>query len=233
MAEIDNIDLLTQEECQKVRSVVYELKKFWIKRNFILPFYTLGAASYLDATKKLENYCHKATQYNPILEQQLTWLYQKLEKKLIQYLKAPTIYCDDLAKPGFHIYLSCKFFEDSLASIHSDLQYNLINWKVPQHTDFTNPISFTLVISLPKYGGGLNLWNIKHQEIVGLSKPELKQIFKIRRKTYYPYEIGKLYLHSGHWIHQVAPGKNIQPEDDRITLQGHGIFSQGEWQLYW
>ena len=81
MAEINNIGLLTQEECQKVRSVVYDLKKFWIKRNSIFPFYTLGAASYLDAVKKPEKYYHMATEYNPILEQQLTWLYQKLEKK--------------------------------------------------------------------------------------------------------------------------------------------------------
>ena len=109
----------------------------------------------------------------------------------------------------------------------------MVNWEVPQDTDFTNPISFTLAISLPKYGGGLNLWDIKHQEIVGLSKPELKQIFKTRRKIYYPYEIGTLYLHSGHIIHQAAPGRDIQPEDDRITLQGHGIFSQGKWQIYW
>lgn len=71
------------------------------------------------------------------------------------------------------------------------------------------------------------------QETLELPGWEIQQVIKSRAKRFYPYQVGQLIIHSGHTIHQAAPGKNLQPDDERITLQGHGIFSQGSWQLYW
>jgi hypothetical protein len=45
--------------------------------------------------------------------------------------------------------------------------------------------------------------------------------------------VGGMALHSGFNYHQVAPMQNAQPDDVRITFQGHGLFCQGSWQLYW
>lgn len=53
---VSSFNLLTEEECSKVLSTVYELKEFWLKRNPDIPFYTLGAASYLDAVKEPQDY---------------------------------------------------------------------------------------------------------------------------------------------------------------------------------
>ena len=230
---VSSLNLLAEDECSKVRSTVYELKEFWLKRNPDIPFYTLGAASYLDAAKAPQDYYTKAQIYNPILYDRLGWLYERLTDRLAQLLKAPTSYHPKFARPGFHIYLACKLFEQPIASIHYDLQYNLINWESRDRTDFNNPISFTLAISLPKFGGGLNIWNLHYQEIANISHPEFVQLVKSRTKSYYPYQIGQLILHSGHTVHQIAPAKNIQLDDERITLQGHALFSQGSWQIYW
>lgn len=227
------LNLLTQEECQKVRSIIYELKEYWLKRDPYLPFYTLGSASYIDAAKDKQDYYKKAERYNSILRERLGWLYERLADTLAQFLKAQTSYQHTLALPGFHVYLACKLFEYPIASIHCDLQYKLVNWESLDKTDFTEPISFTLAISLPKFGGGLNTWDLHHQEIIGIPQSELEQLAKSRIKSFYPYQVGQLTLHSGHTFHQAAPAKNIQPEDERITLQGHSIFSQGSWQLYW
>jgi len=228
-----SLSVLTLSECREIRSLVYALKECWLKRNPFVPFYTLGAASYIDAAKNQQDYYRKAQQYNPILRDRLEWLYKRLAETLAQFLKAPTSYQHSLALPGFHVYLACKLFEQPIASIHCDLQYKLVNWESPEQTDFTKPISFTLAISLPKFGGGLNIWELRHQEIVGIPRSEIQQVIKSRAKRFYPYQVGQLIIHSGHTIHQAAPAKNIQPDDERITLQGHGIFSQGSWQLYW
>lgn len=231
--EISSLNVLTFSECQEIRSLVYALKECWLKRNPFVPFYTLGAASYIDAAKNQQDYYSKAQQYNPILHKRLEWLYKRLAETLTQFLKAPTSYQHSLALPGFHIYLACKLFEQPIASIHCDLQYKLVNWEFPEQTDFTKPISFTLAISLPKFGGGLNLWEVHAQEILKLPRSEIQQLIKSRAKSFYPYQVGQIIIHSGHTIHQISSGKNIQPDDERITLQGHGIFSQDSWQLYW
>ena len=231
--KISSLSVLTLSECQEIRSLVYALKECWLKRNPFVPFYTLGATSYIDAAKNQQDYYSKAQQYNPILRDRLEWLYKRLAEILAQYLKAPTSYQHSLALPGFHIYLACKLFEQPIASVHCDLQYKLVNWESPEQTNFNTPISFTLAISLPKFGGGLNIWEVQAQEILELPGSEIKQLIKSRAKRFYPYQVGQLIIHSGHSIHQAAPAKNIQPDDERITLQGHGIFNQGSWQLYW
>ncbi|MEG4394918.1 hypothetical protein [Microcoleus sp. BROC3] len=231
--KINSFSVLTEQEAQKVRSTVCELKEFWIERNPDMPFYTLGAASYIDAAKDRQDYCCMAKNYNAILRDRLGWLYERLADKLAQFLKAPVSYRHELALPGFHVYLACKLFERAIASIHCDSQYNLVNWESPDETDFNNPISFTLAISLPKFGGGLNVWNLHYPEIIQISDADFVQLVKSRIKSYYPYQIGQIILHSGHTVHQIAPAKNIQPDDERITLQGHALFSQGRWQIYW
>lgn len=151
--KISSLSLLTLSECREIGSLVYALKECWLKRNSSIPFYTLGAASYIDAAKNQQDYYRKAQQYNRILRDRLEWLYKRLAETLAQFLKAPTSYKHSLALPGFHVYLACKLFEQLIASIHRDLQYKLVNWESPEQTDLTKPISFTLAISLPKFGG--------------------------------------------------------------------------------
>ncbi|WP_019503692.1 aspartyl/asparaginyl beta-hydroxylase domain-containing protein [Pleurocapsa sp. PCC 7319] len=60
----------------------------------------------------------------------------------------------------------------------------------------------------------------------------IMNLFKSRTKKLHPYKTGNMILHSGLHYHQVAPIK-AQPKEARITLQGHGIFGEGSWQLYW
>jgi hypothetical protein len=40
-------------------------------------------------------------------------------------------------------------------------------------------------------------------------------------------------VHSGLTVHQAVIGKDLKPSEHRITLQGHGLFTQGSWQIYW
>jgi|TARA_S200000501_G_C20697062_1_gene687828 hypothetical protein len=47
-----------------------------------------------------------------------------------------------------------------------------------------------------------------------------------------PYEVGKLFYHTGHILHQIIPGYNLDGSDRRITLQGHGVKCDGIWKIY-
>lgn len=229
---IQTTSIFSEKECEEVRNTIYELQEYWMQRHAIAPFFTLGTASYLDAKKDKKNYYSQAQHFNLILQKELSWFYEKLVTILGKLLNDSACYLDKAGLPGFHIYKSHKFFELPVTSVHCDLQYQNLDWKI-EETDFTQPISYTMAIALPHSGGGLNTWDIDYEEIRGKAPEYLKQLLQIREKTYLAYEIGKLVLHSGHKVHQAAPGKDLQDGDDRITLQGHALFSRGSWQLYW
>ncbi|MGI8745777.1 MAG: hypothetical protein ACR2NN_25015 [Bryobacteraceae bacterium] len=229
---IQDLEILSEQECSELRDLLFRLRTSWLKRNPALPFFTLGAASYLDAVSGREGYCDKALRFNPILRENMDWLYRRVQGALEPVLGSPVRYAENLALPGFHIYLSSKVFEKPIASIHCDSQYNLHEWNYPD-ADLTQPISFTLSIALPKNGGGLNVWDVNYQDIAGLTPPEIAGLMSSRKPVYHSYRVGHLVLHSGHVVHQAAPGVDVQPEDERITLQGHGLYANGAWQLYW
>ncbi len=235
---ITDIDLLTEEECLEVRSVVHDLKEFWIPNHPSLPSYTLGAAVYRDAAGPQPDYYDKAKRYNPILRDRFGWLYERLADTLALKLEASVCYKETFALPGFNIFLSHKEFEQPISPIHCDLPEELLH-KAIDGINFSHPISFTypmaltLAIALPNHGGGLYKWDLGGEEVVGLPKLEVNQLIRSRKKSFHAYTVGRLVWHSGHIVHQIAPGKNLQPDDERITLQGHGLFCQGTWQLYW
>lgn len=232
---IDRLDVLSESDCAAIRSVVYELRSLWIPRNRQFPFFTLAAASYLDAPPpgSLSEYCRMAAMHNSILKDRLGWLYERLQQALDQHLKAPAAYTEPYALPGFHVFLAHEFFRKSVASIHCDLQYQLLDWSPADPADANHPLSFTLSIALPKSGAGLNIWDLDQNEIAGLSSWQLNSLIQTRRKVFVPYEVGSMILHSGHSVHQIAPMTATQPGEERITLQGHAVQRQGTWQIYW
>ena len=112
-------------------------------------------------------------------------------------------------------------------------QYQTQDWDGFKSVDFNRPISFTLAVALPKYGGGLSVWDVWHEEMVGRSPEEIKALIKSRERKHHAYRVGHMVLHSGHMVHQIAPMVNAQPDDERITLQGHGLLCDGTWRVYW
>ncbi|WP_427158674.1 hypothetical protein ACQFX9_22600 [Aliinostoc sp. HNIBRCY26] len=229
---LTQIELLTEEESRKVYQTVHELKENWIQRHPLLPFYTLGLASYIDVPQDKPGYYKQAKYHNSILRDRLGWLYTKLANILEEHLQAPITYPENLALPGFHIFLSHPVFTQPVGSIHFDKSY-MFHWEPTKDVDFSHPISFTLTISLPKNGGGLNVWDVEFAEAKQLNNSDLEKLAHQCHKTFYPYQVGSLVLHSGHAIHQIAPATNLQPGDERITLQGHGVRYQNCWQLHW
>lgn len=252
-SRVTDLAMLTAQECLAIRETVEELREFWIQRHPVAPFYTLGASNYFDlAYHAAPPYNRMAQHYNPILRDRFGWLYERLAATLSQQLQADIDYRESLALPGFHIFLADTAFQHPQALTHGDwfrARYNpdivsnpihcdtphlLFNWG-DSYTgiDFKNPISFTLAIALPQSGAGMYVWDLHRNETLGLSQPELLALLESRETSLHSYTIGSLALHSGLYYHQIAPFQDVQPNDARITLQGHGICCQGRWQLYW
>ena len=227
-------EFIKPDQCARIIEIVHALKEHWVNRAAgFLPFYTLGAASYLDAsTDKLTPYYQAAERYNPILESHFPQLYESLKDTLSQTLNIPVTYAKGMSLPGFHIFLANKAFENPIASTHFDLQFKPLKWEYEQ-VDFAHPISFTCAVSLPHAGTGINYWDISQEEVKDLNRAELEDLKKSKETHFLPYSQGKLVLHRGLILHQIAPCKEIKPTDERITLQGHGLICDGILRLYW
>src|SRR5262245_20448322 len=229
-----NLDLLTEEECATVRSQVYEQSNHWIRRKRMLPFFSLGAASYLDAS--LENpfiYIELARSCNPHLAKPFQWLHKRVCDRLSDFLHAPVELHSRLALPGFHLFQAHPAFaSDDSASAHWDLQFQKILWN-GETPDCSQPLSFTLPVCLPTGGGGLHMWDISYWDAGALAESKRDQIRRMFERQYYPYSLGKLVLHSGLYLHQIAPMKDALAGEERITYQGHALRFGDMWRLYW
>ena len=123
--------------------------------------------------------------------------------------------------------------------MHFDLQYQRTWPQDAPGADFTRPLSFTLSIRLPQRGGGLNVWEVTYERFMrfynrldGRVQP-MDITVHCSEPMRHPYSVGGLSLHSGHLLHQIAEIDAVMPGDERITLQGHALFAQGAWRLYW
>lgn len=240
-ARIERVDFLTVEECKSVESTVCRLKRLWEPRRkteadgFIRhPFYTLGVASYIDAVThdKAANYFSKARELNSILRAELPDLYDKLIASLSEYLGQPVSFAPKLALPGFHIFPTEPGVQYPEVELHLDLQYKYIPWERPEEIDFRNPVSFTVPISLPEEGGGLNVCDLPAAGIMLLGDEERESVLNSKVR-YIPYALGRMVVQRGLLLHGVAKRHNVSSQTDRITFQGHAVLRGDTWQLYW
>ena len=89
-------------------------------------------------------------------------------------------------------------------------------------------MSFTVPVTLPTGGGGLNVWPLHWPEDSGKAAGALDM--PCQRLEYKP---GEVILHSGLWMHQIAETAAVAPDDIRLTLQGHGVRAGDRTILYW
>ena len=235
-----SVDTLTPRQCAEVGATVHLLKSYWSQVNPPSDFYTLGVASYIEFCKPADahiEYYEKARRYNPLLKEYFSGLLENVRGTLESKLGEPVRYADDFAVPGFHIWLTDAIPTRPSASVHFDLQYQGLDWPSPAEVEYDKPVSFTLPIKLPKRGGGVNVWDLSYGEITSLSEQgvpvNVDEMRSERTLFQYEYSLGRLVMHSGHFLHQIAPVPEVEPGDERITLQGHALRCGGQWQVYW
>lgn len=231
---LEAYDFLSPEECTKVRDKVFELKEHWTNRGgyFEYPFYSLGAASYMDAVEDANAYCKKAIETNLVINQHFSWLLEKISFFLTEKLGKPAFFHPRFALPGFHIFESSDIFEIPVASRHVDLQYKLLDWGDLKF-DEKDCISFTVYARMPSSGGGLYLWNYTFGDLGHLPEPERQDKLADEDYEYRKFEQGQFVIHDGLNFHQIAAMEDVKDGDERVSLQGHAILSDGNYFLYW
>lgn len=227
-------DLLGGDEVRHWREVVHHLRQVWIARDPELPFFTLGAAAYLDVSRGPGIYEQFWRLYNPLVLEAFAPLLQQVQACLAQHLGTPVAWHPQAAVPGFHIFQAHPAFCGTGGKVHLDLQYQNLSWEGMGEPDGNSVLSFTLPLALPTAGGGLKWWgDPSAQRWMTLSAVEKERATAPGTESYLPYKTGRLVLHSGHVLHQIAPGREFDPRDERITLQGHGLQVGGRFLCYW
>lgn len=230
--DLTRITLLTPSESTSCADEVHRLREHWTPRHPELPFFTLGTASYLDGRDGPEAYGERISVTNPILEESFGHLLERVAQTLSDHLGSPCRYVEDLGRPGFHVYLSDPAFEEA-GRPHYDLQFETIDWE-GRNVDLENQLSFTLALRLPEAGGGLRVWNVDYRRL-RRTFPEMRRemLRENREPTLHAYHVGELVAHPGYLLHQIAPMPDMGPDDQRITLQGHAVYGEDAWILYW
>lgn len=227
--------LLDREQCSEIAGRVRALRPRWESRWLGLPFYTLGAASYLDSGPAAwDAYYRKVASLNPLLESEFGWLYGRLLKALGEWLGADASFVPNAARPGFHIFLAHDTFRLPVAKIHFDIQYENIDWSGCEGIDFSRPLSFTLAIRLPRSGAGLTTWNIAKADYDAMDAAARARLDEECAPRYEAYREGEMICHSGLLLHRIAPAQGrLRPGDMRLTLQGHALPGRQGYWVYW
>ena len=249
------IKLIEKKEAENYANKVISLKNSF-KDYGETKYSILGAASYANDQLSYKNIKNKI---NPLLNENFPDLLNIIKNKLSYILNAECFFDENLSLPGFHIFYpnhvdACL----PLTSLHIDLPYELHEdyFKNKYSSiDFDFPLTFTLALRLPKTGGFLWYWDKdgwdkktkencyelyddideKYKSIFqdGDKTPTLKEYEEFLKPKRLIYEVGYLVLFRGNPLHQIGPFENPLDKDDlRITLQGHGLFCDSKWILY-
>ena len=185
---------------------IFDLKPLWVPRSDEYPFYTLGRNAYLDG--KTDSYKQYPIFENPLFYNNFEDLYEAvidvLKKELCEEVKLAW----DLSYPGFHIFKSDKKLLDISGHWHHDSPHTILE------IDDIDTSTFTVPIMLPKSGGGID--------------------YLINEKEHYlPYREKQLLWHNGKTVHRIAKFKECEPDEYRITLQGHLVRRNGQMEVFW
>ncbi len=225
-----SLPVFAPDEAERIAALVMACSEHWTRRDPDNPFFTLGAASYLDGA---DAYRERSLRDNPLLETGFGAWWEAVRAALEATLGEPVEVRPDAARPGFHLHGWCPLFEFQAGRIHTDRQYQRLAWDAADRPDFSRPLSFTLPVRLPRGGGGLDLWPLQLHEIEGRSAEELRPLFRARPPVFHPYQVGHLVVHSGHQVHRIAALPKGERDAWRIAWQGHGIRCRGTWRVYW
>jgi hypothetical protein len=154
-------DLFGPDACAVVREKVMDLNSYW--RTCSKTFFTLGAASYIDAPRQRATYLDAANETNALLGQAFASEYELLKHFLEELLGESVSFDTRLALPGFHIFILNgvdQTADNVAARAHFDLQWmHAIPGCVP-----TGTLSFTLPIEEPTGGASMEIWPFRYAD---------------------------------------------------------------------
>lgn len=235
MSAVADLQVFTERECHDIWERVLRLREHWQQRHATAPFFTLGAAAYLDGDhQEAKTYFAQVDRTRALLASHFPRELELLRTTLSQALQDDCVFDDRVGLPGFHIYLADPIFQQRMGTIHIDLQFENIPWRDIGEADFSEQYSLTLSLRLPRSGGGLKYWEIDGRKIRGASAEQRSALLAEKPQAkLHAYKTGHLAMHSGFLFHQIAPISTLESDDVRCTLQAHALRVDGRWLVYW
>lgn len=226
--------ILSPREALGIRNKIRDMQEGWRTVSVQRGLYTLGYASYIDCPTDAgrQAYYDGSGTMNAALHHEMGWLYRRLLSRLEAMLGGPVRYRATCALPGFHIFLGGEGVDLYQPSVHVDGQYLNLLWGAEEQTDFSRTVSFTLSIELPRVGAGLNMWEDHPLDEPPADQASFLDTYSRLPSRLHEYTEGVMVLHTGKLVHQIAMGDRSEG-NNRITLQGHAIWTDGAWQAYW
>ena len=243
------LPVCSRDDCARIQEQLLDLQAFWIPRHPRFPFHTLGATNYYDLAASLTRpYFRLAQQYNALLLECFGGLFEQLRLALEEHLNGSVAWLADsrpAALPGFHLFLGHERFAEGEQTdvthaqwfarrdgedfpgnpVHADTAHLALGLEGPT-------LSFTLPIALPRSGAGMRVWPVRRAQAQGLADTALLGQLSNLAFVDMSYTPGRLWLHGGDAYHK-ALGLPRHEEDVRFTLQGHGVWHDDRWQLFW
>jgi hypothetical protein len=224
-------EILDLDECASIRDQVIAARAFWTPRSIGGSFFTLGAASYLDAPNRHAQYLAAAASSNPILGRSFGWLNERIRSFFDQLFDEKTFFDSRYAVPGFHIFVlnGHEQNRDALAGrAHFDLQ-----WRDAM-PGLASPetISFTMLVEEPTGGASMAVWPARYEHALRVRMRAVDYASNHAPQTI-DYARGRIVVHDGYILHAIGLSRASAPTGLRITLQGHGIRVTDGWLLYW
>ena len=244
MDAVRRVDVVSSAEALNIANRVNSLQSEWIPRDSFA-LHSLGAAAYLDAPTATtvemfgleapgkSSYDSNVAKYNELLRQNFADVYSRVSAVLADMLEDDVEMADGKALPGFHIFGHHKQYGVPTTHVaHYDRQFENLDWPISIDVRTTQTISFTLPVRLPSAGGGLLLWDVQLGDVLDLSRETAKARIKSAKTHREEYNLGTLVCHPGYQLHRIAPWTSV-PGEQRITLQGHGLYIDNCWFIYW
>jgi len=224
-----------------------------------LYYYTMGAASNYDS-KKTGAHSSNFASANSVLEKELGWLYNRIRVAIARLVAPDALALVPGHNFYLHIYSGeivrgegGPLVKSLIAAIpmqpHLDRSFMQLDW--PNDTNITHSLSFTLPLVLPAEGSGMrtyHVWCNKTATHLGLdAKDNATRCIDANREpvnelsmatfqrvpyTDWGYVPGTMVVNNGDQYHCLTNFVDLIPDDLRITVQGHGIFSEGAWRLF-
>jgi hypothetical protein len=235
--------LLDRRECEDIRGRLPDHPALARQRNPERPgsFVIYGRAAYIDAapphSEPERDYHAMVGLENRRLEAMLGDLYPRLQSRLELVLGDPVAYAPELlALPGLHVFRGEGIAAASRSGNHFDLQFQFLRF--PTARDEVEPISVTLPLRLPPGGSGLRIFSLTQTDFLRAHRMGLatstEELAARKPSVYEEYEVGTMVVHRGLYLHGIeAPRQAYAADEERITLQCHGIRAGGTWYVYW
>jgi len=244
-----SLPVLGPTEADDIRAELLRNQAHWLRYPAHDNGAVLGLPSYQVDREDL-GYPERARAINAVLRGSFGWLYDRLLEVLAPPLAerypGPLVTADTRALPGFHLLWGDAAGERDprawLAHPHWDGGFLNLRWSpgLPSEIVIDRLISFTLPISLPAAGSGLTVWPVTSAMIVQLAEERdidteqaMGELLALYPPESHPYEVGRVFVHTGHHVHAVSPWRPRLRGDERITLQGHALHHDGAWQIHW